>query len=278
MAGALEGLLRRDRAVVFVALSVITLLAWAYTLKLAADMDMGGMAMSGFRMATSFLTMFMAPSPQPWSASEFLFTTLMWIVMTIGMMTPSIAPMVLLYARVGRQAALQGRPLAATGWFALGYFLSWSAFSVVAALAQWALERATLLTPMMASASARLGGVVLIVAGIYQWTPAKDTCLRFCQAPLSFIQRHGGFRRTAAGSLGLGMRHGFYCIGCCWALMALLFVGGVMNVLWIAALAIFVLAEKLIPLGRVVARVAGSALIVAGCWLLLAPAPAMTHH
>jgi predicted metal-binding membrane protein len=278
MAAVLEDLLRRDRAVVFVALSAITLLAWAYTLRLAAAMDMGGMSMSGYRMATGFLTMVMAPSLQPWDLTEFMFTALMWAVMMVGMMTPSVAPMVLLYARVGRQAALEGRPLAATGWFALGYFLSWCAFSMVAALAQWALERAALLTHMMAGANIRLGGVVLIVAGAYQWTPAKDTCLRFCQAPLSFIQRHGGFRRTAAGSMGLGMRHGFYCIGCCWALMTLLFVGGVMNLLWIAALAILVLAEKLIPLGRVVARVAGGALIVAGCWLLLAPAPVMTQH
>ena len=117
-------------------------------------------------------------------------------------------------------------------------------------------------------ASDIFSGVVLIAAGIYQWTPLKDICLRQCQAPWLFIQRHGGFRSDIAGTLGLGMRHGGYCIGCCWVLMALLFVGGVMNVLWIAAIAMLVLAEKVIPAGRAISRTAGAALVAAGVWLL----------
>jgi predicted metal-binding membrane protein len=146
----------------------------------------------------------------------------MWVVMMIGMMTPSIAPMILIYARVGRQAMVDGKPFAATTWFVGGYLLAWIAFSLAATSAQWALERAALLTPMMTSASNILGGVVLIIAGLYQWTPLKEACLFQCQTPLTFILRHGGFRGYPAGALKLGMSHGMYCIGCCWALMALL--------------------------------------------------------
>ena len=124
---------------------------------------------------------------------------------------------------------------------------------------------------MMESASNVLGAVVLIAAGVYQWTPLKEVCLSYCQAPLTFIMRHGGFRREATGALALGFRHGLYCIGCCWALMLLLFVGGVMNLLWIAALAVLVLMEKVVPFGKSVSRVAGLAFIAMGAWLLLHP-------
>ena len=122
-------------------------------------------------------------------------------------------------------------PFAATAWFVGGYLLAWIAFSLAVTSAQWALERAALLTPTMASASNILGGVVLIVAGLYQWTPLKEACLLHCQSPLTFILRRGGFRSdpAAALALALGAPHGIYCIGCCWALMVLLFVGGVMS-------------------------------------------------
>jgi predicted metal-binding membrane protein len=193
----------------------------------------------------------------------------MWVVMMMGMMTPSVAPMILIYARVGRQAAASGTPFTASAWFGAGYLLCWTAFSLTATLAQWRLERAALLTPMMESASNILGGIVLIVAGVYQWTPLKTACLSYCQTPLAFIMRHGGFRREATGALALGFRHGLYCVGCCWAIMALLFVGGVMNLLWIAALAILVLFEKLAPIGRLVARLMGLVFIVCGVWLLI---------
>jgi predicted metal-binding membrane protein len=193
----------------------------------------------------------------------------MWAVMMVGMMTPSAAPMILIHARVGRQAASEGKPFASTGWFAGGYLLVWSAFALAATVAQWGLESLALLTPMMASASAVLGGVVLVAAGLYQWTPLKDACLSQCQSPLAFIQRAGGFKRDMAGALRLGLRHGAYCVGCCWALMALLFVGGVMNVLWIAAISIFVLLEKIVPAGRLVSRVAGAGFVTAGVWLLV---------
>ena len=264
---ALEVVLRRDRAIIVAALILITGISWAYVLWLVDDMAMGGMDLTGFRMIPAGMGLMM-PTSAPWQPIEFVFVSLMWEVMMLGMMTPSAAPMVLLYARVGRQAATQGKPFAASGWFLGGYLLVWMAFALAATLAQWALERAALLTPMMEGASGIFGGAVLIAVGLYQWTPLKDACLRQCQAPWLFIQRHGGFRRTAVGSLRLGVRHGAYCVGCCWALMSLLFVGGVMNVLWIAVISLLVLTEKVIPAGRAIARIAGGGFLGLGTWLL----------
>ena len=267
-ASTLETVLRRDRLVVAGALALIAALAWGYVLWLAADMDMGGMDMTGFRMVPAGMAM-MEPASAPWAAIEFAFVFAMWAVMMIGMMTPSAAPMILIYARAGRQRRSEDKPLAATGWFAAGYFLAWIGFSFAATLAQWAIERVALLDSRMASASNVLGAIVLIAAGAYQWTPLKDTCLAQCQTPLQFLIRHGGFRSDPQGCLMLGLRHGVYCVGCCWALMALLFVGGVMNVLWIALLALLVLLEKLTPIGRWIARAAGVVCIAAGAWMLL---------
>ena len=265
---ALEAALRRDRAVVIVALAIITALAWADLAWLAGDMAMGGMDMTGYRMIPAGRSLMM-PADAPWQPIEFGYVVVMWVVMMIGMMTPSAAPMILIYARVGRHAASEGKPFAAASWFAGGYLFAWTTFSLIATLAQWALERAALLTPMMQSASNRLGAAVLILAGLYQWAPLKDACLSHCRSPLLFIQQHGGFRREPLGALALGFRHGIYCIGCCWALMALLFAGGVMNLFWIATLAVLVLLEKVVPFGRVIARVAGLAFIAGGAWLLL---------
>jgi predicted metal-binding membrane protein len=262
---ALEAILLRDRAIVITALAIITALAWADLVWLSNDMWMGGMEMTGFRMIPAGQG-WMMPASAPWQPIEFVAVFVMWVVMMIGMMTPSVAPMILIYARIGRQAGGEGRPLAASAWFVLGYLLSWTSFSLAATSAQWALERAALLTPMMESVSTILGAIVLIVAGLYQWTPFKDACLSYCQTPIGFIVRFG-FRREATGALALGFRHGLYCIGCCWALMALLFVAGVMNLFWIAALAALVLVEKLVP-GRLVPRIAGIAFVASGAWLL----------
>src|SRR6516165_5495654 len=185
MASTLETVLRRDRAVVIAALALITALAWTDIVWLADDMTMGGMDMTGFRMIPSGQGLMM-PASAPWQPIEFGYVFAMWVVMMIGMMTPSVAPMILIYARVGRQAMVDGKPFAATTWFVGGYLLAWIAFSLAATSAQWALERAALLTPMMTSASNILGGIVLIIAGLYQWTPLKEACLFRCQTPLAF--------------------------------------------------------------------------------------------
>ena len=174
----------------------------------------------------------------------------------------------LMYARVGRQGKAEGKPFAATGWFATGYFLAWISFSLVATFVQWVFERMALLDFRMMSISSLLAGIVLIAAGAYQWTPLKDVCLAQCQTPFQFLMRHGGFRSDLRGCVLLGFQHGGYCVGCCWVLMALLFVGGVMNVLWIALLSLLVLLEKLTPVGRWIARTAGVACILTGAWML----------
>lgn len=264
---ALAAVLKRDRAIVVGCLAVLVLLAWAYIVWLASDMDMGGMDMTGFRMIPAGRGL-MLPADAPWHAIEFAFVFVMWAVMMVGMMTPSVAPLILIYVRVGRQAAAQQQPFAAGAFLAGGYLLAWIAFSLIATIGQWAIEREGWLTPSMASASNIFGGLTLIAAGMYQWTPLKDACLRQCQFPLQFVQRHGGFRADAIGSLKLGARHGLYCLGCCWVLMTLLFVSGVMNVFWIALTAIFVLTEKVVPVGRLISRPAGTLFLAIGVWLM----------
>ena len=268
MAGeTLKRILRRDRVFVASALAMVATVAWAYVMWLAAGMDMtspaGGMA--GMDMPG-----IVAPGVRPWGVAEFLFMFTMWGVMMVGMMTPSVAPMVLIYARVARQALSKGTPFAATGWFMGGYLLAWIGFALVATTAQWGLEQAALLTPTMASATDVFSGTVLICTGLYQWTPLKKACLAQCQTPLVFIQRHGGFRRTPGGAFNMGVQHGLYCIGCCWALMALLFVVGVMNLLWVAAIAAFVLVEKVFTTGQTLSRITGFGLLAAGVWMLAA--------
>jgi predicted metal-binding membrane protein len=277
--GTLEAVLRRDRLIVASALGAIAALAWAYVLWLTADMNMGGENMGGFRMVPAGMGI-MVPAASAWSAVEFAFVFVMWAVMMVGMMAPSAAPMILMYARVSRQGRVAGKPLAATGWFAAGYFLAWAGFSLAATLVQWVLERKALLNARMASANLLLAAAVLIAAGLYQWTPIKSACLAHCQSPLGFLMSHGGFRSNVRGCLRLGFLHGTYCVGCCWILMALLFVVGVMNVLWITILALLVLLEKLTPWGRWVGRVAGAACIAAGTWMVLVSwqaAPLATH-
>jgi predicted metal-binding membrane protein len=256
--------LRRDRIIVILALGLLTGLAWSYLLWRSLDMSMAGMDMTGFRVIPSGMAL-MVPADMPWRAMEFIFVFAMWTVMMVGMMTPSAAPMILMYARVGRQIQAQGRPLATTVWFATGYFLVWIAFALLATLVPWAFERTVLLE--MATTSTVVGGLLFVAAGSYQWTRLKDACLTQCQKPFAFLMRQGGFRGDVPGALMLGVRHGAYCVGCCWALMALLLVGGVMNVLWIVLLALLILLEKVAPFGRQIALLAGVVLIAAGMWL-----------
>jgi predicted metal-binding membrane protein len=256
---------------VVAALAAITVLAWGYILWRPAQMsamDMHGAAGEMSSMGMGGVSIVAEPAFRSWSLADFGFVFIMWAVMMVGMMTPSVAPMVVLYATVGRKAAAGGRPLAATGWFLGGYLSAWVAFSLAATGAQWTLTFLALLTPMMASASGIFGGSLLIAAGLYQWSPLKDSCLKQCQTPLGFLMSHGGFRSEPFAALRLGAEHGLYCVGCCWVLMALLFVGGVMNVLWVAGLAILVLLEKIVPTRQLIPRVAGAGLVAAGVLLL----------
>ena len=275
---ALTALLRRDRAIILASLLAIALLAWAWLIWFAASMKLemsnAGMNMSGMNMPATNMPdmnmsgMAMAPGFTAWTASHALVIFAMWAIMMVGMMTPSVAPVVLLYAGTARAAQSQGKPFAAASWFAAGYLAAWLAFALLATAGQWGLEWAALLTPVMKSANRIFGGMLLLAAGVYQWTPLKHTCLNHCRAPLHFIQMHGGFRPGRAAALKLGMLHGAYCVGCCWALMALLFVGGVMNLFWIAALMVLVLLEKIAPWGQIVARMAGTLAAMGGVWMM----------
>jgi predicted metal-binding membrane protein len=181
--------------------------------------------------------------------------------MMLGMMLPSATPMILLYARVVRHSAKNTEPLIHTSAFLAGYVVVWTVFSVTATAMQYGLEQAALLSPMMISASPVFGGIVLLVAAVYQWTPYKNACLHRCRSPVWFLSTY--WRDGANGALRMGLAHGAYCLGCCWALMLLLFVGGVMNLLCIAAITIFVLAEKVLPRGRDIGRVGA---IILGLW------------
>jgi predicted metal-binding membrane protein len=186
--------------------------------------------------------------------------------MMVGMMLPSATPATLVYTAVARKAAREGTPVAPVAAFVLGYLTMWTLFSAGATVAQWGLERAALLSPMLVSNSAVLGGALLVAAGAYQLTPWKDACLEHCRSPAHFVAQH--WRPGTGGALRMGMEHGAYCLGCCWVLMGLLFFGGVMNLLWIAAIALFVLLEKVLPFGAGGGRWAGYAMITAGALVL----------
>jgi predicted metal-binding membrane protein len=254
-ASTLEAILKRDRTIVLAGVAGLSALAWAYLLALAWRMPHREMAMA---MAM--------PHMQAWEATEVLLTWVMWAVMMVAMMTPSAAPMILMFATLNRRHRGQQGPFVPTTVFSLGYLLVWGGFSVVATLAQWGLHTAALLSPMMVSTSPMLGGLLLLAAGIFQWTPLKSTCLTQCRSPLGFLMTE--WREGAWGALMMGLRHGRYCVGCCWVLMALLFVAGVMNLLWVAAMAAFVLVEKVLPRGELVGRVVGGMLMLAGLVLL----------
>jgi len=205
-----------------------------------------------------------------WMPLDWVFMFLMWAVMMVGMMLPSAVPMTLLYAGMVRKADRQGTPMAPTAAFVSGYLAMWVLFSVGATVVQWGLHEAAMLSPMMVATSQMLGATLLVVAGVYQLTPWKAVCLNHCRAPAHFIADH--WRPGAWGTFRLGLHHGAFCLGCCWALMGLLFVGGVMNVLWIAAIAGFVFLEKVLPMSHWSAGlgwVAGIGLIVSGVWMLI---------
>ncbi|ANW01339.1 DUF2182 domain-containing protein [Bradyrhizobium icense] len=243
---ALEQTLRHDRLIVAFSMATVVAFAWGYLVAGAGiDMSMADMPMD----------------PEPWSPSQAALMFAMWWVMMVAMMVPSAAPMVLLFTAIKRRQATEN-PVISSWLFLAGYLLIWSGFSLAAVAVQWALDQAGLLSGMMASTSSMLAGIILLAAGLYQLTPIKRACLRYCQNPVLFLSRH--WQPGAIGALRMGFRHGSYCVGCCWFLMALLFVAGVMNLLWIAAVAIYVAFEKLLPRSLWLSRAAGVGLILAG--------------
>ena len=258
-AAPLDWVLRRDRRVAVAALAAVVVLAWGYVL-LGAGMDMSA-AMAGAAV----------PMPMAWSPGHAAVMALMWALMMLAMMLPSAAPMILLHATVSRRKDPE-RGGRRAFLFALAYAAVWGGFALAATAAQWGLERAALLTPAMAANSAVVASLLFLGAGVYQFTPFKRACLRQCRSPLEFLAGH--WREGGAGAFAMGVRHGAYCVGCCWTAMALLFVGGVMNLAWIAALALLVLAEKLLLGGSLIGRVLGAGLVVWGAAGLAAAAAA----
>ncbi len=240
-------IIKRDRLLVLSGIAGIAALAWLDLFPLTRGMN--EMSMD----ATTTI-----PGRQVWSGADAMVVFAMWVVMMVAMMTPSVSPTLLLFTSILRGRALQ--PFARVGLFLMGYLLVWSGFSAAAALAQLALHEAV-------STGALIGGAVLAGAGIFQFTSLKHACLARCRSPQGFFMTE--WREGARGALVMGLRHGVSCLGCCWLLMSLLFVAGVMNLVWMAAIAIFVLVEKVAPFGEWVSRVAGVLLISAGVWMAL---------
>ncbi len=262
----LERTLARDRWICGGCVAFVVALAWLWLWRQSAamsgnsaasagmpDMDMGGAMMVSSADSAAYL------------ASAFA----MWLLMMIAMMLPSATPMILLYSRLSRGARAQGAALAPTAIFALVYLLAWAAFSLAAACAQLLLIRSGVISELtLAFGDRRIAGALLIAAGLYQTTPLKQACLESCRSPMSFLMRL--WRPNWSGAARLGLAHGLYCLGCCALLMALLFVFGVMNLAWVAALSLFVVLEKLLPLGSQLGIFAGLAAIGAGVVMMVA--------
>ena len=250
----LDGFLTRDRRIIITGLVCVTLLAWAYMFFLAWQMEP---MQSNAQMAAMHV--------KPWTAIDLVLTFIMWAVMMAAMMVPSAAPVILLFGTLNRKRNPEQNPLSRTLVFLSGYLTVWTAFSVLATGVQWGLHSLALLSPIMVSNSTLLGSVLLISAGVYQFSSSKHVCLDRCRSPLEFFAKE--WRTRTRGAWIMGLKHGLYCLGCCWMLMGLLFVLGVMNLIWVAVLAVVVLIEKLVPAGAGFARLAGVVFIGWGCAL-----------
>jgi predicted metal-binding membrane protein len=263
----LEATLKRDRWIVLVALGIVIAAAWAYLLS-GAGMEMSALEMtrmSGQGNARALAAHGMM-TPAVYTPGYTVLMFFMWWVMMVAMMVPSAAPMILLFTSINRRQIETGNPHVGTGFFTLGYLLVWAFFSVIAVGLQWGFQRIGVLSPMLVGTNVAFGGILLVAAGIYQLTPVKQACLRHCRSPLEYLANH--WRPGALGALRMGAVHGAICMGCCWFLMGLLFLGGVMNLYWIAGIAVFVLLEKTIPAGRWLSYASGIVLLSWGVALL----------
>jgi len=262
--GLAEKLARRDRLIVLFAVALILLLAALYTL-FGVGMNMTAIEMT--RMARPVgMPLAMGMSPD-WTVAYVVLIFFMWWIMMIAMMTPSAAPMLLLFTALKKRGPESKLAEMYSSYLLAGYLAVWAGFSVVAAGLQWTLEGVGLIEGAMMTIKSRLfAGALLLAAGLYQFSWLKNACLAHCRSPGQFLAEH--HRPGLPGAFRIGVDHGFYCLGCCWALMVLLFVGGIMNLYWIVGLAIYVLLEKLVPRGDVVARVAGTGLAMAGLYFV----------
>ena len=249
-----EHALRYERATLFVLLVLTPVLSWMWIVMMARDMYGPMTGASAWMMTTH------------WDAPHLLLLWAMWSVMMTAMMLPSAAPLILLYGAAARRSR-QRTARRHTYALAAGYLAAWMAFSLAATALQRALASLLLVSPMMEAGSSRVSATLLVVGGVYQWTPLKHSCLRTCQSPLGFLMAR--WRDGSSGAFRVGLEHGSSCIGCCWALMLLLFAGGVMNVVVIAGLTAWVAFEKLAPFGRRGAQFSGAVMIAVGSWILM---------
>jgi predicted metal-binding membrane protein len=248
----LAKVLRRDRAIVGAGLAGLVLLSWAYLI----CMDWG------MRHMEVGIGMLIMPAMQHWTAWDLALVFLMWA----AMMVPAASPVLLLFAEINRRCCARQSALAATGQFLLGYLTAWAAFSAVVTLAQWGLLTAALVSRMMESTSNAFSAGLLLVAGLFQFSRLKYACLAHCRSPIGFFMTEG--RNGARGAFRMGLKHGGYCLACCWALMALLFTLGVMNLLWVSGLSAFVLLEKLTAAHQWISRLGGLGLIGWAAWVV----------
>ncbi len=248
----------RDRVLVALSILAMCALAWAYLIYLVSEMP---------PMASETVSVSIAmPADHAWELPDFTAMFVMWSVMMVAMMLPSATPMILLYEQVNRKRESQGKARNPIALFIGGYLLVWIGFSVLATLMNWGLHSGGLLSSMMGRVTPVAAGISLLATGTYQWTTLKYSCLTHCRSPVGFLMAH--WHEGQWGAARMGAHHGLYCLGCCWLLMVLLFVLGVMNLLWIAVLTVFVLAEKVVPKGHLLGRIAGLLMIGWGGWLI----------
>ncbi len=246
------GLPGRDRVVIWTGIVLISAIAWIYL----ARMPMGAVTSGSSQMAGMIM-----PMAHRWSAADLWLTFLMWAVMMVAMMLPTASPMLLTYARIARSRDAGAAATRRVWSFAAGYIAAWIIFSLGATALQYGLQHAGIVDGALRTTPIA-GAIILIAAGVYQLTPLKNACLRNCRSPLGFFMTE--WRDGASGALAMGLKHGVSCVGCCWMLMALLFVAGAMNLVWVAAITVFVLLEKVAPFGRVIAAAAGILLLASG--------------
>ena len=264
----LERLLRRQRWLVVGAVVVLAGLSWGYTLHLAAEMSGMEMSMGGHSAGMTMPmdgSAMMSMHRTRWDGTDVATNFVMWTVMMVAMMLPSATPAILIFLRASGERSGRGALRPAT-LFMLGYLAGWTLFSAAATALQWLLHDLSYLSGAMAFDSRVAAAGVLLAAGVYQWSPLKYNCLRHCQSPIGFLFGH--WKDGLVGAFQMGLLHGLYCIGCCWLLMLILFAVGIMNLVWVAGIAIYVLAEKVIPVGPRIAQVAGIAVAVWGIALL----------
>lgn len=247
----LEKILKNDRLIIIAGIAVVSVIAWTYMVKVSVSV---GQLIS-------------APTPHAWNLNVLASHFCMWIIMMIAMMLPTAGPMILTFSSISRGRKHKNQPYVKTSIFTGGYLLVTVGYSLFVTLLQWWLHYKAILTPFGSSNSQLFTGILLLTAGIYQWSKLKQVCLRFCRSPFHFLMVN--WKEGVSGALYMGIKHGLLCAGCCWALMLLMFMGGVMNLLWMIVITAIILIEKVAPRGDIFAKTAGVAMMLVGFYFFI---------